>query len=144
MFSLIAVAVVTVLVFAIPLAIGIKTGRLRILLPCAVVVTALVAWFGWAALGEAAEWDSAKVHGDRALTINYTGSECEDYHSVSIDEDEDSVTVSIKTWEFATGCSDVGSTRQISVKLDRALGDRQLIDGSCRSRRTSCTREVSR
>lgn len=143
MVSLVGVVVAVAVVFVVPVVVGVKTGRLRALLPCAVVVAGLVAWFGWSALGDTARCDSATTASDRMLMISYTGSECEDHHSASVDEGEDLVKVTVKTWEFATGCNDVAAHRQIAVKLDRALGDRQLVDGSCHSPREPCAREVS-
>lgn len=142
MFSLILLVVLAIAVLVVPVVVGVKTGRLRWLLPTAAVAVALVAWFGWSALGDTVKWDSATAVSDRVLTISYSGSECEDHHSASVHEGDDKVKVTVKTWEFSTGCSDVGASRKITVTLDRALGDRQLIDGSCHSSRKSCAREV--
>lgn len=143
MLSLVALVFVALLVLAVPVVVGVKTGRLRMLLPCGVALTALVSWFGWSALGETATWESATALSDRAITISYSGSECESHHSVSVDENDDKVTVTVKTWEFSTGCSDVAAHREITVKLDGPLGDRKLVDGSCHTRRASCIRELA-
>lgn len=120
-----------------------RFGRMKIVVPLATALSGLALWLAWSAAGEDATWDRVASVEARTLKITYTGSECEDHRSVSVDQSSTSIVISVKTWSFASGCSDVGFQHQFNVTLDSPLGDRVVLDGNCTGSRTRCERPIS-
>ena len=65
------------------------------------------------------------------VRLSYVGSECRDGASVDVEEDRRQVTLTVQETVTARSCSDVGVTYALEVRLDRPLGDRELVDGAC-------------
>lgn len=66
-----------------------------------------------------------------AVTVDYVGSQCQDGSRVEVDERDDRVVLTVWTWSWAGGCSDVGVGYRVSATLDRPLGTREVVDGAC-------------
>jgi hypothetical protein len=135
-----ALAMVVVVLFVIPVVIALATHRLKLVLPIAFLVTAGAAFWVWTDLGEPqVQVLEAIVSVDgNQLVVSYVGSECEDQRSVSADEGETSVRVKVVARSFASGCSDVGVHRQVSITLDRPLGSRGVVNVGCTPDRIGC------
>lgn len=127
----------------IPVLAAHRFGQMKIVVPVAAALTAIALWLAWSAAGENATWDRAVSVDARTLQITYTGSECEDHRTVSVDQDSTRVVISVKTWSFASGCSDVGFQHHFDVTLDSPLNDRAVLDGNCTGSRTRCEREIT-
>jgi hypothetical protein len=128
----------------VPILVARRFGRTKIIAPAAMVLTAIALWFGWSALSESVTWDSAVVLDPHTIQVTYTGSECEDHRSVSIDQSSVRVVITVKTWSFASGCSDVGLRRRFRVTLDNPLGNRAVLDGNCFGAPSHCVHPVKR
>lgn len=66
-----------------------------------------------------------------AVTLDYVGSQCQSGSRVEVDEHDDRVVLTVWTWSWAAGCSDVGVGYRVSTTLDRPLGTRLVVDGAC-------------
>ena len=140
----IALAVIVVLLLIVPLIVGAKTGKLKLALPIALLLTGGALWLGWSSIGESPKWQTAEALKDKELQIAYVGDECEDHRSVSVDEGDDTITVTITTRSFASSCSDVGVKKVVTVELDDDIGAKTLIDGGCQGDEATCAVEIER
>lgn len=133
---------VTLAVLALPIllvaaTVGFAAGRMRLALAVALGLASGLGAILWLQLGEHQPWDTASAISGARLKVTYTGSECEDQRTVDVDESDTSVKITITSRSYASACSDVGFVHAVTVTLDEPLGDRQLLDGSCR---TPCAR----
>jgi asparagine N-glycosylation enzyme membrane subunit Stt3 len=133
-----ALAMVVIVLFVIPVVIALATHRLTIVLPIALVVTGGASFWVWTDLGEPQVLGAIEAVEGNQLVVSYVGSECEDQRSVSVDEGETSVRVKVVARSFASGCSDVGVHRQVSITLDRPLGSRGVVNVGCTPDRIGC------
>jgi hypothetical protein len=72
----------------------------------------------------------ARVDGE-VVHLSYVGSECRDRVTVEVDEGRRRVVLTVRETVTARSCSDLGVSYDLEVRLDRPLGDRQLVDGAC-------------
>jgi hypothetical protein len=72
----------------------------------------------------------AQVDGE-VVRISYVGSECRDRARVDVQEDRRRVVLTVRETVTALSCSEVGVSYDLEVRLDRPLGDRELVDGAC-------------
>jgi hypothetical protein len=98
-----ALAMVVIVLFAIPVAIALATHRLKVILPIALLVTGGAAFWVWTDLGEPQVLEAIESVEGNHLVVSYVGSECEDQRSVSVDEGETSVRVKVVARSFASG-----------------------------------------
>lgn len=128
---------VTLALLALPILlvtalIGIAASSIKVAVVVAVAFTTGLGTVLWLQLGEHQRWERASMVNQTTLKVSYTGSECEDQRTVDVDESDESVKITITARSYASACSDVGFLHTVIVELDDPLGDRQLIDGSCR------------
>ncbi len=76
-------------------------------------------------------WDSVDGDGTR-LTVNYTGSECENGNSLEVVEEKERVVLTLST-DVDDTCTAAGVQRTVTAVLKSALGERELVDGACRT-----------
>ncbi len=137
-----ALAIISiVLLFVVPVVIGRR--RWRVVAPIALVVTVVALGLGFFSSSENRTIEAAELTDARTVQIGYVAGDCEDYRRVSTTETDDSVTVTIRAWSFATSCSDVGTRGTATIRLDDDLGSRRLLDGACDQMSTACVREVA-
>jgi len=104
------------------------SGRFLLLLVGAVVAVTGLGWWFWNASAEYERIERFTPTGEATVVVAYTGGSCESRRSVSVDESDETVAITIRTWTFAWSCDDVGHAREVEVTLDRPLGDRELVD----------------
>ncbi|WP_332644180.1 hypothetical protein [Aeromicrobium sp.] len=128
------------LLLVLPVLIGRKVGRLRIVLPLAASATAVAMYFAWMSVGEREVLEELVSADGNTIVLAYSGSACEDQRSVSVEESSKSVRVTVTTRSFAFGCSDVGMFYRVTVKLDQPLGSRGVVNAGCTSEHIGCTK----
>jgi len=95
------------------------------------VVGAAFVWFVVIDDSQPRPWGSVDGDGTR-LTVNYTGSSCETGRSVEVVEEKTRVVLTLSTDESGS-CDDAGVPRTVTAVLKTALGERELVDGACRT-----------
>lgn len=95
------------------------------------VVLALAAGWWWRGRASPTPWDTVRIK-KGTVTVQYTGSECEDSARLEVEEDQTEVVLTVYAGSHAFSCSDVGVTRELTTSLDSPLGDRAVVDGACR------------
>ena len=112
------------------------------LVACVVAVTvgALV-WWGLVR-SEATPWGEARVEGDDVV-VSYLAGECDRSTTVSVEERDETVEITVRIRGWALSCSDVAIPREARVSLRRPLGERTLIDGACRMRKHARSQHCS-
>lgn len=126
--------------FVVPVVIGYWTRHLKIAVPVAVLATAAAVTGTWISIGETVPLESVVSVDEDTLMVTYVGGECEDHRSVSVVERTPSVSISITTRSFASGCSDVGMLYRVSIELAQPLGSREIVDAGCTEDRVGCQR----
>lgn len=129
--------------FVVPIFIGYRTGHLMIAISIATLATAGVYFWIWSSIAETETLKAIVAADGNELVLSYYGGDCEDQRSVSIDEEKDAVRVLVKSRSFASECNDMAILRQVSVRLDRPLGARAVIDRGCTKDRRGCERTLS-
>lgn len=130
-----ASVLIVALLFVVPVAIAIKTRRVRLTLPVALVVTAGALLWAWTSVDkEVKVLDSIVSVDGVALTVMYIGSECEDQRSVSVDEGDQQVRILVTTRSFASGCTEVGVPHTVAITLDEPLDSREVVNVGCTPR----------
>ena len=96
------------------------------------LVVVLIAWW-WVDLtrGEPRPFTKPVVAEGRNLQVSYTGSHCQDGSRLDVDERADEVVVTVYTWEYPTGCDDMGVPYTLRATLTDELGGRRVVDGAC-------------
>ena len=102
----------------------------RVIVVLALVVAALVAW-SLRALAEPRPWVKPPTIDGEVVTTTYTGSDCQSYDHVDVDEGSERVVITVWETVLARGCNDMGVPYDVRVELDETLGDRELVDGAC-------------
>jgi hypothetical protein len=142
--SFVAVPVLIVAaLFVMPVVIGVKTRSTRVVLPVALLLTGGALFWAWTGVGVEQEvLDSIVSVEGNELTVMYIGGECEDQRSVTVDEDDDQVRISVATRSFASGCSDIGMLHTFAVTLDGPLSSREVVNVGCTRERRGCRRTL--
>lgn len=136
-----AAVLIVALLFAVPVAIAVRTRSVRFTLPVALLVTAGALFWAWTSVDKREEvLDSIVSVEGAALTVMYIGGECEDQRSVSVDEDDDQVRILVTTRSFASGCSDVGVSHTVAITLDEPLDSRDVVNVGCTPERLGCSK----
>lgn len=135
-----ALGFVVAFLFVIPVAIGLRVHRIKVVLPVALLVTVGASFWLWTGHGEVQVLNKVESVKGNQLVVSYTGSECEGQRSVSVDEDDSSVQVKIVARTFASACSDVGAFYNVVITLDEPLGSRKVGNVGCTSDRAGCKR----
>jgi hypothetical protein len=110
-------------------------SRSRRFFPTVLVVFVLgtmAVWvvLAWGGVGTPRPWyDSFEVDGS-TVAVTYSDSPCQTFEKVDVEETDQDVTITVRTWTFAFSCSDALHPYTASVRLDRPLGDRALVDGA--------------
>ncbi|TDE98899.1 hypothetical protein EXU48_01500 [Occultella glacieicola] len=101
---------------------------------------ALIVWaltVGFPVVGDA-RTDAVAVQGEsgRELVVRYTGGSpgCGDPHSIEVEETQTTVTITTLVVaphgsRFNFGCDDVGYVMYQTIRLERPLAERDVIDG---------------
>ncbi|QIM20243.1 hypothetical protein G7075_02230 [Phycicoccus sp. HDW14] len=89
-----------------------------------------VLWWLELRRGEPTPVTSFAVDGSR-VDVTYTGSDCQDGSRLEVTEEATRVVLTVRAWEFPTGCNDMGVTYRVSATLDEPLGTREVVDGAC-------------
>lgn len=139
-----ASVLIVALFFVVPVAIAIKTQRIRLTLPFALVLTGGALFWAWTSVDQQEEvLDSIVAVDGVALTVMYIGGECEDQRSVSVDESDKQVRILVTTRSFASGCSDVGVAHTVAITLDEPLDSREVVNVGCTAERLGCRRVLA-
>jgi hypothetical protein len=96
------------------------------------VVATVAVWvvLAWGGVGTPRSWyDSHEVDGS-TVTVTYSDSPCQTFEKVDVEETDQEVTITVRTWTFAFSCSDALHPYTAKVRLDRPLGDRVLVYGA--------------
>ena len=131
---------VVILLFVVPVVVGIRTRHTRIAVPIALLLTASAMFWVWMDRAELQALDEIQSVAGNRMVATYVGSECEDHRSVSVVEDESSVRIKVVTRSFSSSCSDVGMHHEVAVTLDRPLSTRKVVNVGCVSGGPGCTR----
>ncbi len=137
-------ALILGLLLVLPVVVGVRTTKAKIVVPLAVLVTAgSLAWFWTWAFDRTAQTEvltSVVSVSGAELVVRYIGSECQDQRSVDVDEDEDdrTVRISVTSRSFASGCSDIGVPYDVSITLERPLGTREIVNVGCTPDHRGC------
>ena len=124
--------------FAVVVWLARRSGRLLLVLPIATLVVGGLLVAGWSGLGEHQQLGWVDQLQDSMIEVGYIGSDCEDQRSVSFEEDDREIRVSVIARSFATSCSDVGVQRSVVLDLAAPLGDRRVVDAGCHRRPSRC------
>lgn len=115
-----------------------RPSRTHVVAAAGGVAAALVlAWLGWYVFGqsEPKPWNRpAEVEGD-VVHLTYTGSRCRDGARVDVEEDSARVVLTVHETVRARACTDVGIRYEIDAELASPLGDRELVDGACETKK---------
>lgn len=141
--NLTAVALIFGFLFVLPVFIGYRTGHLLIAMPVAILATAGVFFWVWSSLAETETLEAIVAADGNNLVLSYYGGDCEDQRSVSVDEDDETVRVSVTSRSFASGCNDMAVLRRIAVTLEHPLGTRAVVDLGCTRDRSGCERTLT-
>lgn len=80
-------------------------------------------------------WSDPVVSEDgRSVTVTISGGQCDD-PDADVDESASKVLITVRNepdW-FSRGCTDLGVTKPVTVRLDEPIGDRELLDGALKS-----------
>ena len=131
---------VLILLFVVPVVVGIRTGHTKIAVPIALLLTASAMSWVWVDRAELQALDEIQSVTGNRMVVTYVGSECEDHRSVSVVEDESSVRIKVVTRSLSSGCSDVGVHHEVVITLDRPLSIRKVVNVGCVSGGTGCTK----
>jgi len=115
--------------------------RRQVVITASVVLLGMLAAYYWFFL----RWSTYEVSWDpppgvsadgRTVRVNYVGGpangDCRTEGRVSVDERQDRVVLSVTVAElrFRGACTRLGYHRTAVAHLDRALGQRKLVDGN--------------
>jgi hypothetical protein len=81
----------------------------------------------------ARSWDRLPAEDDSTVLLRYSGSSCPEGVRVAVDEDDDEVVLTVYQTVRRGSCDASAPTYEVEVRLDRPLGERELVDGAAGS-----------
>jgi hypothetical protein len=101
-----------------------------VLIASVLIATVVGAAVAWASGGEPRSWVYAPEVDGSTVTVTYSDSPCRTFERVDVDEANDEVTITVRTWTFASSCNDSLQLYSVEVRLEAPLGERSLVDGA--------------